>query len=92
VTDLHERQRRLERARTLGRFELFVAFAAMPLALFLLLAAPGRTAPMFWQPTLMETLMPWVGAALYVFGVAWMIWIYRTDPDAGDRSWRYHDL
>jgi hypothetical protein len=93
MTDRQERQRRLDRARTLGRFELFVAFTAMPLALFLLVAAPGHMGGgMFAEPTLMESLMPWAGAAVYVFSVAWMIRIHRANPEAGERSWRYHDL
>jgi hypothetical protein len=64
----------------------------MPLALFLLVAAPGRFEPMFAEPTLMESLIPWVGAATYVFGLAWMVRISRADPEAGERSWCYHDL
>ena len=92
MTDREERQRRLDRARTLGRLELFFALATMPLALFLQVAAPGHISPMFWEPTLAERLWPWAAAVVYLFGVAWMIRIHRANPEAGERSWRYHDL
>ena len=64
----------------------------MPLALLVVVAAPGTIGPMFYEPPLMESLLPWVGAAAYGFGIAWMIRIWRADPEAGERSWRYRDL
>jgi hypothetical protein len=94
VTDRQERQRRLDRARKLGRFELAVAFAAIPFSLFLLVAAPGSTGPMFVSERvrLLEVLIPAIGFGGMVVGLAWMIRIHRADPEAGERSWRYHDL
>jgi len=33
-----------------------------------------------------------VGLIVPAIGIAWMIRIYRADPEAGERTWRYRDF
>ena len=33
-----------------------------------------------------------IGVAAYVVGLAWMIRIYRTDPEVGESPWRYREF
>ena len=52
----------------------------------------GRLGGGYFEPPLWQQLMPWAGVAAYVVGIAWMIRIYRTDPEAGESPWRYRDF
>jgi hypothetical protein len=91
MDDLERRQRRLRRAQILIRAELAIAFAIPFFAGFAYIAAPGFSAGMFRQLSLIETLVPWLGVGLFVTGLVWMIRLSRPDPEAGERSWRYSD-
>ena len=93
MDDLERRRRRLRRARHLIRTELAFAVVVPIVAGFLFIAAPGGPTPMFsGRPPLIETLVPWAGVAVYIFGLTWMIRLSRPDPEAGERSWRYRDF
>jgi len=92
MTDLERRRRRLDRSRNLVRIEFAIAVVAPLVVGFLVIAAPGGSTPMFWRPSLLETLLPWAGPAAYVVGLAWMIRIYRTDPEVGESPWRYREF
>ena len=86
MDDLERRRRRLRRARVLIRVELVMAFAVPLLAGFLWIEAPGfMGGPMFYEPPLIERLLPWAA----VVGVVWMVRLSRPDPEAGERTWRY---
>lgn len=60
----------------------FLAFVVGP---FLFIAAPGFMGP----PPPFEQLSRGVGVLGLVVGFAWMIRIYRADPEPDQRSWRY---
>ena len=93
MNDLERRQRRLQRAHFLIRAELVIAFAAPVVAGFLWAAAPGFSGGgMFYEPSLLETLLPWAAIAGVVIGIVWMLRLSRPDPEAGERSWRYRDF
>jgi hypothetical protein len=63
------------------------------LAGFLFVAQPGTMGgPMFNEPSLFETLLPWAAIAGVVIGIVWMLRLSRPDPEAGERSWRYRDF
>ena len=90
MDELERRQRRLRRAHMLIRAELAIAIAVPLFAAFLYVAMSRGWSPMFaGEPPLIETLMPWAGAGLFVIGLVWMIRLSRPDPEAGERSWRY---
>jgi hypothetical protein len=91
-----ERQRRLDRARFAIQAELQIGlmvviltgFMAVMLTGFPSVAAPHETPsylPPFFQLLLLATpvvsLLAWV----------WMLRLSRPHPEAGERSWRYHD-
>ncbi len=45
-----------------------------------------------WEPPILYRLLPWAGVVAYVVGIAWMVRIYRADPEAGESPWRYRDF
>jgi hypothetical protein len=80
----------LEAARMIGRLLILIAVMAPLIFLVLWVAAPPAwPQPMFYEPPWYEGVLPWVGAGGYVVGLAWMIRIYRADPEPDQRSWRY---
>jgi len=56
--------------------------------LFVGVAQPGLIGPMFaaWYASLVLEV---VALASYFLGLAWMVRIYRADPEPDSRSWRY---
>jgi hypothetical protein len=93
MSDLEDRQRRLDRARRLIRFELGVAFTIPVVAGFLFIAGPQFSGGMSYrEPPLIESLVPWVGVLGVIIGIVWMIRIARADPEAGESFWRYRDF
>jgi hypothetical protein len=91
MDDLKDRRRRLRWAHVLIRAELAIAFAVPMFAGFLYVAMPGFPGDGMHEPLLMETLIPWAGAGLFIVGLVWMIRLSRPDPEAGERSWRYRE-
>jgi hypothetical protein len=89
--DYEERQRRLDRARFWILVELAVGFLAPVALAFVFVAAPATIGIPMFEP-LWVTLMPWVGGAGVLFGLAWMIRLSRPRVEAGERDWRYRDL
>ena len=66
---------------------MFVAAIVPPLTLaFLLLASPNY---MYEQPSLLDHWATWVAILLYLLGLAWMVRIYRANPEAHPSYWRY---
>lgn len=55
----------------------------------LLLASPNY---MYDQPSLLDAWSTWVAIVLYLLGLAWMIRIYREDPEAGPSPWRFRQF
>jgi hypothetical protein len=75
-------------ARQQARAIIVLSATVIPvLGLFIFIAAPGTMG----GPLPGEEVMPLVGVAIYLAGLAWMIWIYRSaldvEPDQG--AWRY---
>lgn len=62
-----------------------IAFGTVLLAAFLFVAAPGYMGGS-------DTLVPLIGIGGGIGGLAWMIRIYRADPEAGERTWRYREF
>ena len=91
---LEHRRRRLYRAWWLIRIELAIAIGIPLVAGLLFIAAPQFPGgPMFErQPGRLEVLLPWVGVAMYLVGLVWMVRISRANPEAGESSWRYRDF
>ena len=44
---------------------------------------------MFNEAPWYEAALPWAAAAGYLFGLGWMIRIYRADPEPDEPTWRY---
>lgn len=92
MDDFEDRQRRLDRARWLVRTELAIATGIPLVAGFLFVTGPAPMGPMSERgPTVIESVSPWVGIALYIVGLVWIIRLSRTNADAGESSWRYRD-
>jgi len=64
--------------------------AILTAALFM--TAPNTIGPMFVEPPDPLVLTTIIGAGIlgYVLGLAWMIRIYRADPEAHASFWRSH--
>jgi hypothetical protein len=92
MDDLERRRRRQQGARFLIRAELAFALAVPLIAGFLYIAGPGDIGPMFREPPFFTSLIPCIGVAGYVVGITWMIRLSRTNPEAGESSWRYRDF
>ena len=58
--------------------------------LFVWIAQPGFTGGGLSQPWYV-TALPWIALAGYAIGLAWMIRIYRADPEPDRSIWRYRD-
>jgi len=85
-----DRQRRLDRARSLIRAELAIAIAVPLVAGFLFIAAPHTFgAP---EPAFVQSIVAVVGVALYIVGLVWMIRLSRANPENGESAWRYRDF
>jgi hypothetical protein len=89
--DYEERQRRLDRARSWIHAELALGFLAPVVVAFLLFAAPGTTGGPMFEP-LWVTLLPWIGGAGVLVGLAWLVWLSRPNPERGEVVWRYRDF
>lgn len=77
-----------ESSRAMIIFAILLAAAT----LFVLIAQPGGFRGMFYEPPWYEVALPWVAAAGYLVGLAWMIWIYRRshlEPEPDEPVWRY---
>jgi hypothetical protein len=77
------------RAQAAARSMIAIALLFGGLVLFLWFAAPGFSSGMFYEPTWQEIALPWVGWVLYLFGLAWMIRIYRSRAETSKADWRY---
>ena len=73
----------------MARNLLAVAIAMPFFVLAELVIQPGCLCGMFYEPTWYEIALPWVGAFGYLFGLGWMIRIYRADPEPDEPTWRY---
>jgi hypothetical protein len=74
--------------RWMARQLLAVAVALPFLLLIGWVMQPGSFSGMYDPPWYVEAL-PWAGGAGYLLGLAWMIRIYRADPEPGETTWRY---
>jgi hypothetical protein len=85
-----ERQRRLDRVGHAIRVELGVGFLAPVVLAFIIVASPGTMGGPTFQPLWM-TLLPWIGGAGVVFGLAWLVKLSRPNPERAEADWRYRD-
>jgi hypothetical protein len=71
---------------------LFTACLVIGFEALLFVAAPGSCmCPMFSEPPpLSPWLIPAVGVGAQALGLAWMIRIYRADPEGHRSWWRFH--
>ncbi len=79
----------LAAARRMARALLIAAIAMPAVVVILWVLQPGGFHGMFYEPPWYEVALPWVGVAGYIFGLTWMIRIYRADPEPDERTWRY---
>jgi uncharacterized RDD family membrane protein YckC len=91
LMNYEERQRRLDRVRFAIRAELALGLAMTVMTGFCYIAAPGFFRPMFYEPPLVEKLLP-VAPVVSLLEWVWMFPLSRPDPEVGERSWRYRDL
>jgi hypothetical protein len=77
-------------ARRMSRLLIAIAIF-LPIIMFVAWSAqPGFTGgPMFGEPPWYQATLPWAAAAVYMFGLGWMIRIYRADPEPDRQTWRY---
>jgi hypothetical protein len=78
------------RGRRLARLMFVAAIVPALLTSFLFVAAPHTSGPMFAEPPdpLVASIVIGAGILAYVVGLAWMIRIYRADPEAHKSFWR----
>jgi hypothetical protein len=77
----------VRRALGLARAMILLAVMLGGLMLFLWVAAPGFSGGQPW----FEAPLRWAGLAGYLFGIAWMIRIYRSRPETSRSTWRSRD-
>ncbi len=79
------------RARRQARLILFTACFVVAFEALLFIAAPGSCmCPMISEPPpLVPWLIPAIGVGAQALGLAWMIRIYRVDPEAHASHWRF---
>jgi protein-S-isoprenylcysteine O-methyltransferase Ste14 len=67
-------------ATALGTVFLFVVTVVLPPDF---MGDDGRNAAV-------RDISGWIGLGMAVFGLSWLVRIYRRDPEAGPSPWRYH--
>ena len=74
----------------MGKAELVLAgFLVLVLEPFLWIAMPSMGGPMLMEePPLWVQLLPGAGYLGQIVGLAWMVRIYRTDPEPDQHAWR----
>ena len=77
--------------RDVAKAELAGAGVAGFVVAILYVAAPTGFRGMFAPPDWQFTGPLVVGAAGFLIGLAWMVRIYRADPEPDQRGWRYRD-
>ncbi len=82
----------MARAYLFARVELAIAVGATLIPGLLFFGAPGYSGGMFYEPGLLEQLLPWVGVGGVVIGLIWIIRIFRGNLEGVERTWRYHDF
>lgn len=82
-----ERQRRLDRARMAIHAEILIGLMALILMGPPALAAPGEAS---FLPAVFQLLIL-VAPVVSLLAWVWMLRLSRPQPEAGERSWRYHD-
>lgn len=80
----------LAAARRMARALLIAAMAMPAVVVILWVLQPGGFRG-FYEPPWYEVALPWVGVAGYLFGLSWMVRIYRADPEPDESTWRYRD-
>ena len=78
------------RRRRFARFLLAIAIVLPAILGALVLMAPATSGPIFVEPpdlTITGTILV-LGILAYVVGLAWMVRIYRADPEAHASFWR----
>lgn len=79
-------------ARRLARVEIGATLVWPLLIGFLWVAAPAGFRPMFYRQPWSADVLPWIAWGVYLVGLAWMIWIYRTSHlEPEPPAWRYRD-
>jgi O-antigen/teichoic acid export membrane protein len=92
VNDQERRQRRLDRARFAISVELLLGLVVAAVTVFAIVATPGCLCPMFYEPPLVERLLPGVALLGLIVGLVSMFRLSRPRAEAGERQWRYHDF
>jgi hypothetical protein len=80
-------------ARRVGRSMIGASVVCPILIGFLWVAQPALSGGMFYVEPWCATALPFAAWGVYLFGLAWMIGIYRTshlEPET--TNWRYRDL
>jgi protein-S-isoprenylcysteine O-methyltransferase Ste14 len=90
--DYEERQRRLDRARIAIWAELLLGLTVVILTSSVSFdASPWGDDPMSgYMPAFLQ-LFVLVAPAVSLLAWLWMLRLSRPRPEAGERSWRYHD-
>ena len=84
---------RVHKARLRGKAMFGVAGFAIGVVVLLLIAAPRFTDPSFGPtPPEWQRLLPYgIGVGGVLFGLAWMLRIYRAPTRNDEALWRYRD-
>ena len=78
--------------RRVAKVELaVVAFSGFVLAPFLYVAAPASPEPMFVGANEQGPALTGIAIVAFLIGFAWMVRIYRADPEPDQRAWRYRE-
>ena len=67
------------------------ALVGFVIAPFLYVAAPGGVEPMFSAHEWQENALVAIAVAGMLIGFAWMVRIYRAEPEPDQRAWRYRE-
>jgi hypothetical protein len=56
-----------------------------------LLNLPNTMGGGFFEPSLTEWILPGLGVLGILLGLAWMVRIFRADPEPDSSAWRYRE-
>jgi protein-S-isoprenylcysteine O-methyltransferase Ste14 len=79
------------RGREIARGLVTAVLVLLAFVTFLLLNLPNPMGGGFFEPSLTRWILPGLGVLGILLGLAWMVRIFRADPEPDSLAWRYRE-
>jgi protein-S-isoprenylcysteine O-methyltransferase Ste14 len=79
------------RGREIARGLVTAVLVLLAFVACLFLSMPNTMGGGFFEPSLTEWILPGLGVLGILLGLAWMVRIFRADPEPDSSAWRYRE-